>query len=48
MRQIQEVLGSSRIEIVGAMEVNGPPSEKDIKQVVELGKALAKRIKEEP
>jgi len=47
MRHIQEVLGSSRIEIVGAMEVNGPPSEKDIKQVVELGKALAKRIKEE-
>jgi len=47
IKHIQEILGSSQIEVVGAMEVNGPPSENDIKQVIELGKTLAKRIKEE-
>jgi len=46
IRQIQEILGSSKIDVVGAMEVNGPPSENDIKQIIEFGKTLAARIKE--
>jgi len=46
IRQIREILGSSRIDVVGAMEVNGPPSENDIKQIIEFGKTLAARIKE--
>ena len=46
IKHVQEILGPSKIEVVGAMEVNGPPSENDIKQIIELGKTLAKKIKE--
>ncbi|MFQ5710371.1 MAG: FprA family A-type flavoprotein [Candidatus Geothermarchaeales archaeon] len=47
IRHIQEILGPSKIEVVGAMEVNGPPSENDVEQLIELGKTLARKIKEE-
>ena len=47
IKHIQEVLEPSKIEVVGAMEVNGPPSENDIKQIVKLGKTLAQKIKKE-
>lgn len=46
VKNIQEVLGSSKLEIVGALEINGPPSEENIKQIVDLGKTIANRIKE--
>jgi flavorubredoxin len=45
IKHIQEILGPSKIEVVGTMEVNGPPSENDIKQIIELGKTLARKIK---
>jgi len=47
VRQIQETLGQSKIEVVGAFQVNGPPSDNDIEGIKQLGKTLAKRIKEE-
>jgi flavorubredoxin len=47
IKHIQETLGPSKTEIVGTIQVNGPPSEKDIARIVELGKALAAKIKEE-
>jgi len=47
LRHIQETLEPLQIEVVGAMEVNGPPSENDIKQIIEFGKTLAKKIKEQ-
>lgn len=47
IKHIQEVLGSSKIEVVGAMEVKGPPTENDIKQIIEKAEILAKKIKEE-
>jgi flavorubredoxin len=47
IKHIQETLGPSKMEIVGAIQVNGPPSEKDIARIVELGKTLASRMKEE-
>jgi len=47
IKHIQEILGPSKIEVVGAMEANGPPSENDIRQITELGKTLARKIKEE-
>jgi flavorubredoxin len=47
VKHIQEILGPSKIEVVGAIELNGPPTENDVKQIIELGKALAKKIKEE-
>jgi flavorubredoxin len=47
IKQIQEVLGSSKMEVVGSMEINGPPTENDIKQITEFAKTLARKIKEE-
>jgi flavorubredoxin len=47
IKHVQEILGQTKLEIVGAMEINGPPSENNIKQIVELGNSLAKKIKEE-
>jgi flavorubredoxin len=46
LRHIQEILGPLKIEVVGAMEVLGPPTEEDIRQIMEIGRGLAKRIKE--
>jgi flavorubredoxin len=48
IKNIQEVLGPSKLEIVGALEINGPPSEENIKQIVDLGKTIANKIKESP
>ena len=45
IKHVQEILGSSKMEIVGSMEINGPPSESDVKRIVEIGKDLAERIK---
>ncbi|MGQ9680680.1 MAG: FprA family A-type flavoprotein [Candidatus Bathyarchaeia archaeon] len=46
-RHVQELLGSSKVEVVGALEVNGPPREGDLDRIVELGRALAGKIKSE-
>jgi len=46
VKHVQEILGQTRLEIVGAMEINGPPSENDIKKITELGTILAGKIKE--
>jgi flavorubredoxin len=46
VKHVQEVLGPTKMEVVGAMEINGPPTESDIDRIVELGKVLAKKIKE--
>jgi len=47
VKHVQEVLGPSKMEVVGALEIHGPPSESNVKQIVELGKALAAKIKGE-
>ena len=47
LKHVQEVLGPSKMEIVGAMEINGPPTENDVAKITEIGKTLAKKIKEE-
>jgi flavorubredoxin len=46
LKQAQEILGPTKLEVVGALEVNGPPKDKDIEQIIEIAKTLAKRIKE--
>lgn len=45
IRQIQEMLEPLKIEVVGALEVNGPPSEKDFESVTKIGMMLAEKIK---
>lgn len=39
-----EVLGPTGIEVVGAMEINGPPKDEDYETVREIGKALAEKV----
>jgi len=46
LRHAQEILEPTKVEVVGALEINGPPKAGDIEQIVQIGKALAKRIKE--
>jgi flavorubredoxin len=46
IKHVQETLGSTKLEIVGAMEINGPPTENDVERIIEMGKTLAKKIKE--
>ncbi|MEM3816099.1 MAG: FprA family A-type flavoprotein, partial [Candidatus Bathyarchaeia archaeon] len=48
LRQIQEILKDSKIEVVGALEINGPPREEDMEKIAELGRSLAGKIKGEP
>jgi len=45
LRQIQEILGPLKIEVVGAVETHGPPTEDDLTKVVELGKTLAEKVR---
>jgi len=47
IKHVQEVLGPTKIEIAGAIEINGPPTESDLAKITELGKTLATKIKVE-
>jgi len=46
IRHVKEILGQTKLELVGAMEINGPPSENDIVKITELGTILARKVKE--
>jgi flavorubredoxin len=46
VKGIQEILGSSKMEIVGTIDINGPPLERDLENIVSLAKQLARKIKE--
>jgi flavorubredoxin len=46
IKNIKEVLGPTKMEIVGTLEINGPPTDNDIAKITEIGKALATKIKE--
>ena len=46
VKQALEVLGPTKIEPVGSVEVNGPPSDEDFRKIAELGKQLSSKIKE--
>jgi flavorubredoxin len=46
IRQIQEILNGFKIDIVGTLEINGPPTEENIQQIIKIAKDLAKKIKE--
>ena len=46
VKHVQDVLGPTKMEIVGVIDINGPPTETDVQRIVELGKTLAKKIKE--
>jgi len=46
IKQAQEMLSGTRIEILGAIDVNGPPKEEDFKEIVNLSRELVEKIKE--
>jgi flavorubredoxin len=46
VRQLQEMLKDLKIEVVGTLEINGPPTGEDVKRVINIGKTLAKKILE--
>jgi flavorubredoxin len=46
VKQAGEILGDTKIEVLGAVEINGPPGEEDLAKVVELGKGLAGKVKQ--
>lgn len=45
LKQAQEMLHPTKIEIAGAVDVHGPPGDEGLKKVTELGKVLAAKIK---
>jgi flavorubredoxin len=45
VRQAGEVLGPTGIEVVGAVDIAGPPQEADHQAVAQLAKELAARVK---
>jgi flavorubredoxin len=45
LNHASELLGPTGLEIVGAVEINGPPTVDDLKNVQGIGKALAMKIK---
>jgi flavorubredoxin len=47
VKHVQEILGSTKLDLVGAVEINGPPSEDDLYKITELSTTLAKKIRED-
>jgi flavorubredoxin len=47
LRQALEILGPTKIEVVGTLEINGPPSVDDHQKIFEMGKQLSNKIKSE-
>ncbi len=43
VKQALEFLSPKKIEVIGTMEVNGPPSAEATEKIIELGKQLAKK-----
>lgn len=47
IKQIQDMIKDIKIEVVSALEINGPPTEEDMRKICNIGRSLAKKIKEE-
>jgi len=46
IRHIEEILSRFKIEVVGAVEINGPPKEEDMNKIMEIARLLAGKILE--
>ena len=46
VKQAAEILEPTKVEVVGALEVHGPPAAEDYQQIADLGKKLSAKIKE--
>jgi len=45
VKQASEILAASKIDVVGSIEVNGPPSSNDLSKTEEFALKLAEKIK---
>jgi flavorubredoxin len=45
VKQAAEILEPTKMEVVGALEINGPPTADDYQKIAELGQQLAAKIK---
>jgi flavorubredoxin len=45
VKQAAEILGPTKMEVVGAVEINGPPTGDDYQKIAELGRQLAAKVK---
>ncbi|MBP2029510.1 flavorubredoxin [Methanohalophilus levihalophilus] len=48
IKQAQEMLSGTKIEILGAIDVNGPPTDKDYQDIEKLSAELVGKIRENP
>ncbi|MBS7644610.1 MAG: FprA family A-type flavoprotein [Candidatus Bathyarchaeia archaeon] len=46
VKQILDMMGSSKIEVLGTLEVNGPPSKEELNTIVKMGDGLSNKILE--
>lgn len=47
IKQTLEILNSTGIEVLEAYKVNGPPSEEDYQRIVEIGRKLSNKMRED-
>jgi flavorubredoxin len=47
-KQATEILGQTKIELIGAMDINGRPKEADLQKAADLGKLMADKVKDRP
>jgi flavorubredoxin len=45
VKQAAEILEPTKMEVVGAVEINGPPTADDYQKIAELGRQLAAKVK---
>lgn len=45
VRQASEMLGPTKLDVIGTLEIHGAPTEADLASAVEIGKTLAEKIK---
>ena len=46
VKHIIKTLSPTKIELVGTLEINGPPTERDKEKIKKIGRKLAKKVKE--
>jgi len=46
LKQASELLSPTKINIIGTLEINGPPTNDNLQEIINMGKQLATKIKE--
>ena len=46
LKHASEILSPMNLDVVGTLEINGPPSNENLQKIIEIGKKLSAKIKE--